>query len=1070
MPRRPVGYIRAKMFNRSVLIKTLIDSGNLFADLISADLARKLKLKISGNTKKVGTANSQGTVTILGRTNPIKLYLEGVQQPVQIHPYVVQDLAHPLNLGQAFLRENNVDMSFRSNGVVLRLGSHCTKLHPSDAQITRPTIDHRIQQVLDKLKDQGGNPSVDNTDVLDLRINEIRITPDDPMPGVNYGKNKSMIEWSETRRKVYSADKIHLKPGCMTVIPVSYSTQDSTNPKKKLKERNEVYLSPRANVNFLNKNSLFVHPGCYRRDGNETKVLVSNFGNQEVVLPKFCTIGYINESTGYIGERINLLDHRPQPELTEAEVVERRSYLIKGLKLDENPLLNNEPELKEEVLSIFMDNWDAVSVNEADFGKTNLMKFHIKLAPDAVPSRSKLRPLNPAQEEQLKKQLEDWTTAGVIEPSNSAWSAALVPCKKKNSDKIRFACDYRKLNLLTVKDAYPLSSIEGNLHKLEGAQIFSTLDSSGAFHCLEMDVMSRDYTAFVTPFGQFRFTRLPFGLANAPASYSRLVQMALDRLPSGFALGYIDDIIIYSQNLREHIDHLRQIVSLHANVGMKLNVQKCALLQPEVEYLGHLVSTKGVRMIPSYVQKVLAWPLPVTGKELRSFLGFTGYYRTFIKEYGFLTAEMNKLKNETVITWPDEVKVKFDKLKTCFEAEPVRGYPKYGDGSEPFILDTDFSSTNMACVLSQKQNGMEVFLGCCARKNNKAQAQYPSHKGELGAVVLGLQKFEHILRAKPFIIRTDSRCVQFLHTMKEYRGIWARWMCFIASFEFTIVHRKGTLQTNADALSRMPGLEEEAEIEAEEPGTYLADIDDIYSLNEELSKADVQFAAEEDSVMKLMIRYVKDQHKPDKQERKTLSSRGMSYVNIFECLLVKEDILYYQPPEINNEKRDKLLCLPISLFNTAFRLAHKHESSGHYGMNKTYERLRSRFFIPNLYSYVSAHISQCVPCITKKSTMGKPDHRQHHEQLSYVGQRLYVDAVGPFSPPCEFQGKMCRHFVTMQDGFSRYLVACPVETVDTMSMAEAILDKYVFIYGCPETIHSDRGSGFTSKLFLEIMS
>ena len=122
VPRRPVGYIRAKIFNHSVLIKTLIDSGNLFADLISADLARKLKLKITGTTKKVGTANSQGTVTILGRTNPIRLYLEGVQQPVQIHPYMVKDLVHPLNLGQAFLRENNVDMSFRSNGVVLRLG------------------------------------------------------------------------------------------------------------------------------------------------------------------------------------------------------------------------------------------------------------------------------------------------------------------------------------------------------------------------------------------------------------------------------------------------------------------------------------------------------------------------------------------------------------------------------------------------------------------------------------------------------------------------------------------------------------------------------------------------------------------------------------------------------------------------------------------------------------------------------------------------------------------------------------------------------------------------------------
>ena len=132
-------------------------------------------------------------------------------------------------------------------------------------------------------------------------------------------------------------------------------------------------------------------------------------------------------------------------------------------------------------------------------------------------------------------------------------------------------------------------------------------------------------------------------------------------------------------------------------------------MRKEVEYLGHLVSRDGIQMIPSYVDRIMDWPLPETGKDLASFLGFTGYYRSFIKEYSFLTAEMNKLKKDDKVIWTDEVRTKFQRLKEVFKEKPVRGYPRY-DLEEPFILDSDWSSTNMACVLSQKQDGKETFL------------------------------------------------------------------------------------------------------------------------------------------------------------------------------------------------------------------------------------------------------------------------------------------------------------------------------------------------------------------------
>merc|ERR1711994_1220696 len=169
---------------------------------------------------------------------------------------------------------------------------------------------------------------------------------------------------------------------------------------------------------------------------------------------------------------------------------------------------------------------------------------------------------------------------------------------------------------------------------------------------------------------------------------------------------------------------------------------------------------------------------------------------------------------------------------------------------EPFILDTDWSSTNSAAVLSQKQDGKEVFLGCMAKKNGKSEQNYPAHKGELMAFVLACRKFEHILRARPFILRTDSRCVQFLNSMKETRGIYARWQNYLAGFQFTIQHRKGTKHDNADALSRRRGVAEDAE-DPMDLGDNMQDVDDIYAVDtkpmqDEISEASLKKATRQD--------------------------------------------------------------------------------------------------------------------------------------------------------------------------------------------------------------------------------
>ena len=1050
----------------------------MFGNLISEQFAKLMKLKIIGAQRTTGTAAKGGSITILGKTaSPIRVYLENVDKAVTFTPYVVRDLAHPVNLGQQFLRENEACLSFSAKGVQLKIGSSTTHLTTSRASLSRTTIDSRLKNVLDVLQQQGGNPSPDPEDsILDLRVNEVGELPADEVdegvhniPGLYQAQSKNVLSWHQTRTRIHNTASITLPSQSSVIVEV---TTGKPGQRRLLPVKHgPVLVFPKKTNHLLNSNLLFLHPGTYQREKSTFKVLMTNLSHTAVTLPSGCNLGSIAEAKNDDTPKVNALDHRPVEMLSETELVERREYIIKTLKLDENEILTQGHEgLKEEIIEIFMQNFDAVSVNDSDFGDTRLCKYTIDLIPGTKPIRSKLRPLNPIQEKDLQRQIDAWLEAEVIEPSTSPWASALVPVKKKGSEKLRWAVDYRRLNEVTIKDAYPLANIDCNLHKLATAEVFSTLDSAGAFHTMPIREEDRDLTAFVTPFGHYRFSKLPFGLCNAPAAYSRLVQIALDRLPRGFSLGFIDDIVVYSATIQEHVDHIRQVVQLHAAVGMKLNLNKCHIMRREVEYLGHLVSQQGIKMIPSYVDRIMDWPHPETGKELASFLGFTGYYRVFIKEYSALTAEMNSMKKDDKIVWTEALKAKFQKLKEMFKEQPVRGYPRY-DIEEPFILDSDWSATNMACVLSQKQGGQEVFLGCTAKKCNPAESNYASHKGEMASVILGLKKFEHLLRAKPFIIRTDSRCVQFLQGIKEARGIWARWNTYLCSFNFTTVHRAGTKQINADCLSRRPGVP--VDDQDTDPFEPLHDADDIYNVNEpvrvqSISLLDLKKAVENDRVLSTLYTYVQKGHKPTAEERKNLTDVGLSYVNRFECLEVEDGVLYFQGVAVNGIVPPRRYCLPAQYYDLAFQITHCNELSGHYGILQTYRRMKQFCFFPYQYQYCTARINNCRRCIEKIAHLPRAKHRMHSELLSYFGQKIYCDLVGPLTG-CMYEGKIMKFFLTMQDGFTRYLIAVPVPDVRAPTVVDAMISKWVLHHGVFEALHTDRGTNYTSFLMKEVM-
>ncbi|HIC32789.1 MAG TPA: hypothetical protein EYO76_12820, partial [Flavobacteriaceae bacterium] len=419
-----------------------------------------------------------------------------------------------------------------------------------------------------------------------------------------------------------------------------------------------------------------------------------------------------------------------------------------------------------------------------------------------------------------------WLKQDVIESSNSPWNFALVAVPKKNG-KTRWCVDYRRLNDITKKDAFPLPNIEDNLARLAHSKIFSGLDGCGAYHVVSVAKKDRPKTAFSTPWGSYNFKRMPFGLCNSPSTYSRLVQRTLEGIPYDMALPYLDDTCVHSRDVAGHLRALQRVLAAHHKAGLKLQPSKCQLFRDEIEYLGHRITANGVGPMPQYLKVVQGWPMPVYRTDVRTFLGKVGYYRRFIKGYSGIAAswmdvsgKVDKEEERKPLTITAAMRTSFVELKKKLLTAPILGYPRFDTHEQPFILDTDWShdANCIGAVLSQMQDGMERVLCYGSKKLSSSEANYPPNKGELLAVIYFMRHWKYYLQYRPFKLRTDHQSLKWIRTMEAPQGMIARWLETLANYNFEVEHRKGLRHGNADAMSRiahaveMPAVQEEEDV------------------------------------------------------------------------------------------------------------------------------------------------------------------------------------------------------------------------------------------------------------------
>lgn len=471
-------------------------------------------------------------------------------------------------------------------------------------------------------------------------------------------------------------------------------------------------------------------------------------------------------------------------------------------KLIRTEHLNSEE--KREIISICREFSDIFHTENGPLTFTNQIKHEIKTTDETpVYTRSYRYPF--VHKAEVHRQINKMLEEGIIRPSQSPWSSPIWIVPKKidasGKQKWRIVVDYRKINEKTIDDRYPLPNITDILDKLGKCQYFSTLDLASGFHQIEMDPNSIPKTAFNVENGHYEYVRMPFGLKNAPATFQRVMDNILKDLQRKVCFVYMDDIIIFSTSLQEHMENLRLVFEKLRQARFKIQLDKSEFLRKEVEFLGHVITPEGIKPNPKKILAIQNFPIPKTVKEIKSFLGLLGYYRRFIKNFAKLTKPFTQcLKKGEKIEHTNEFKQTFELCKNILCNDPILQFP---DFEKPFNLTTDASNFALGAVLSQGPIGRDLPVAYASRTLNPAETNYSTIEKELLAVVWAVKYFRPYLFGKKFTILTDHKPLQWLFSLKEPNSRLVRWRLKLEEYDYNIVYKKGKQNTNADALSRI---------------------------------------------------------------------------------------------------------------------------------------------------------------------------------------------------------------------------------------------------------------------------
>ena len=461
---------------------------------------------------------------------------------------------------------------------------------------------------------------------------------------------------------------------------------------------------------------------------------------------------------------------------------------------------------RDKLASVLSEYDDLFMKNKSDIGRCKIAKHRIELEPDAIPHREGARRMSPDKAAKANQEVQNLLALGLIQPSYSPWASGIVMVKKK-SGELRFCCDFRPLNDVTVKDAFPLPRIDESLSRIANAKIFTSIDLAWAFWQIPLKKRDRRKTAFACELGLFEWRRMPFGLCNASATFQRSITRALQKIQQrhgSVVMAYIDDIVIATETIEDHLERIREVFECLREAGFKMRAEKCDFMRTETKYLGRVVSAEGIKPDPAAVSKIQEWMPPRNKEELQSFLGFANYYRDFIPFHAAKVQHMQELlrKNQHFY-WKEKHQEAFDSVKQALADATALAAP---NEEGRFVLDTDASAVAIAGILHQEQqyNGKTILRPIVygSKSLTRTQMNYGAPKLEMYAVFYFIEKFHSYLAGREFTLRVDNQALSWLKTYSMDQAMIGRWIARLDQYHFKTIHRPRTQHRNADGLSK----------------------------------------------------------------------------------------------------------------------------------------------------------------------------------------------------------------------------------------------------------------------------
>lgn len=680
---------------------------------------------------------------------------------------------------------------------------------------------------------------------------------------------------------------------------------------------------------------------------------------------------------------------------------------------------------REKFMEIINCHRKAFATNVFELGTANCPPIEIIEKPGSRPVATRPFRSHRSDAIELTRQLEEWRRAGIIEDTDSPYAAPAFLVGKKDGKK-RPVFDFRKLNAQTEPMHFPLPSIDDHLLALSNATSFTVLDLASGYLQIPIAPESRPKTAFITETETGQFTRLPFGLRNAPAEFSRVMARILGKLRNDMVFNYLDDVLIPATNLDEMRERLKIVLNLLQASGLACRPEKCAIAVEVVEFLGFEISRGEIRPGKAKVNAIAAFPIPKNVREIRSFVGLTSFFRRFLKNFATRIAPITALTRKNIdFSWTPVQDHAFADIKNALIEPPVLRLFNPAASTE---LHTDASHLGIAGMLFQRDgnSGPWHLVYAVSKKTTDAEARYHSSKLELLAIVWSVTRLRQFLLTIPFVIITDCQALLHLNSHKTRNSQVARWALALQEFDFVVRHRPGEKMQHVDALSRAP---------VNEPTDTEELVNDRVTVFSILSDEEIvaMYQRKDDDIRNIID-----------------NIQAHPSFEIHNGLLYRNDVETGRKLFVIPKAMRKSLCIRF------------HDQMGHFSLEKVVYAMKRKYWFAGMRRYVRVHIRACIECLLAKGTSGKsqgllkpvPPGKRPFETVN-------VDHLGPF---VETTAKNTHIFVLV-DNLTKFVRLWPVLNTSTQEV-ENCLNSFIMENGAPDRIITDRGSCFTTNTFL----